>query len=105
MITISLSTRTLGIEFTHNRGHLIEVVDRSKKLVETNGYTECEVVEIVGNHKRALSIGRASCSLHDQFNKEIGRRIALTRALKEAELEREDRKTVWTVYRGRKERP
>ena len=41
-------------------------------------------------------IGTATCHPHDNFSRRVGRRIALTRAIKN--LPREYRKRVWEKY-------
>lgn len=43
-----------------------------------------------------VAFGAAGCSLSDQYVKEIGRRVALTRAL--AKWPREKRAKVWRAY-------
>jgi hypothetical protein len=43
----------------------------------------------------------ALCSVKDNFNKEKGRKIALSRALQESGLGREDRELVWYRYFSR----
>ena len=49
--------------------------------------------------------GEAWCSAEDQFNKETGRKIALTRALKNAGFDKPARSLFWEAYfkkRGRR---
>lgn len=42
-----------------------------------------------------VAIGFAYCSELDQFNRKVGRRISLTRALKNAEYDRKLRSIIW----------
>ena len=49
-----------------------------------------------------IGVGKAWCLAEDQFRKEIGRRIALTRALENSKLDKETRAMVWAAYLGRK---
>lgn len=52
---------------------------------------------------RIISVGRST--LHpidwDKFNKEVGRKIALSEALKSSGLDKEDRGVVWESYLNR----
>lgn len=57
------------------------------------GWTDCYLIV-----KNKVFTGRAYCSIDDQFNKGTGRTLALTRALKNALLPREDRVLIWNSY-------
>lgn len=48
-------------------------------------------------------IGVAECSINDMFVKETGRKLSLARALKETDLSKEERRTIWETYLNRKE--
>jgi hypothetical protein len=43
----------------------------------------------------------AWCSSKDQFNREKGRKVALTRLLRQLDLPKDQRKAVWDEYLGR----
>jgi hypothetical protein len=63
-----------------------------------NAVSRCYLVDEAGND---IGVGAAFCVAEDQFNKEIGRRIALTRALSNSKLEKDARRQVWEAYFGR----
>jgi len=64
-----------------------------------NGFrcTECEIIDT--NSDQVLASGRAFCHPEDQFNKEIGRKKALERALKG--FSKEFREEAWLAYMKR----
>ena len=43
-------------------------------------------------------VGDANCFINDQFNKSVGRKISLTRALQRYPFSKEDRKLIWKEY-------
>jgi hypothetical protein len=45
--------------------------------------------------------GLAACAQGDTFNKDIGRKVALTRAMKDAKLEKYIRTEIWSKYFNR----
>jgi len=45
---------------------------------------------------------RCVCAETDHFCKDTGRKISLTRALKEANMPKEERKVIWELYRNMK---
>ena len=47
-------------------------------------------------------VGEAICSSKDNYNKEVGRKTSLTRALKEAGFSKKSRRDFWNFYIGRK---
>lgn len=51
-----------------------------------------------------IAVGYAICSEKDNYSKEIGRKISLTRALKSCEFPKSDRKYIWDKYFSRKEK-
>lgn len=75
----------MKIEFQHSR----EITETS------NGTTTCTVTWEDGSIYRGKSI----CSKNDQFVKEIGRRVALTDAIRE--LSKEDRADIHSTYNSR----
>lgn len=46
----------------------------------------------------SLSVGEAHCSISDQFERSVGRKLALTRALSASELSRAERREIWLSY-------
>ena len=61
--------------------------------------TYCRISNVMGVQ---LWTGRAYCSSQDQFCKETGRKIALSRALQKATvLDKQDRTTIWRLYHER----
>lgn len=67
-----------------------------------HGYTSCTVKIGEKERPRVLS-GEAFCSVKDTFCKEKGRKISLSRAIKN--LPRWQRREVWWAYFDRKEHP
>lgn len=49
-----------------------------------------------------LAHGISTCVKGDQFNKETGRKLSLARAMKNANLPKEERKVIWELYRNMK---
>ncbi len=47
-------------------------------------------------------VGRAYCSINDQYNKEVGRKVLLTKVLQLARISKEDRTLIWKSYLNRK---
>jgi hypothetical protein len=46
--------------------------------------------------------GVAECAIHDNFCRETGRKLSLARAMKNANLPKEERKVIWEIYRNTK---
>jgi len=57
------------------------------------GDTICKIYNEDGTIQ--LAYGHSSCAPEDQFNKREGRKISLTRAMKQLKLNREDRVVFW----------
>lgn len=65
---------------------------------EQNGYTLCYISGIdEDNEVIDYALGMAHCSINDQFNRAIGRKVALADALKEFD-DVEFRRYVWEKY-------
>lgn len=47
---------------------------------------------------RKVSYGYSMCRISDRYVKAIGRKLALTRALKAADFSREERTIIWKEY-------
>lgn len=63
--------------------------------------TTCIIIDEDGY---ILAVGEAKCSESDQFCRETGRKVSLTRALEDRELfPLEARRAIWTQYLHRKE--
>jgi hypothetical protein len=58
------------------------------------GVTSC----YVNREDNDIYIGKAICSEEDQFNKSVGRKIALSRALLSAGISRPVRRKIWFDY-------
>lgn len=58
--------------------------------------TQCDL-----NINDEAFVGVAACVEGDNFNKEVGRKIALTRALKKAEIPKPVRADIWIAYFSR----
>jgi hypothetical protein len=49
-----------------------------------------------------VGIGNGICSPKDKFDKEIGRKVILARALSKSNFSKENRKQFWSAYLNRK---
>jgi hypothetical protein len=56
-----------------------------------------------GDDERVVGVGYSYCHEQDQFVKEVGRKIALTRALEDMGADQPTRTLFWKAYFGRKE--
>jgi hypothetical protein len=63
--------------------------------------TECVLMYSYDDTRVERFWGRAYCCEQDRFEKETGRKIALTRALKMGEFTRETRRLFWDAYLDR----
>lgn len=59
-----------------------------------NRVVDCEIYE----DGELVALGTAQCSKQDQFVKAVGRKIALTRALKDGMFNKEYRTLIWNKY-------
>lgn len=59
-----------------------------------NGITSC-YIKVNG---QVISSSEAFCSKKDNYDKSKGRKISLARALKNVDIDKNDRKTVWKNY-------
>lgn len=108
MIRVHLPNKTLGIGFIHPSKAI--ATDKNLPFFLTRmRFTHCEIFEIVPNAMmregfdvRLLSEGVTMCSPRDNFVKEAGRKIALTRALGKLKLGKKERTLVWEAYMARK---
>ena len=73
MIRLEISGHKLGINFAH---HKKDLHPRFQRL------TVCTIFNLDGPDKPVtLATGRAACSTLDQFRRDVGRKLALKRAL------------------------
>lgn len=111
--------RTLGIAFKYSFKHeeSKESIRRKRKVEEGSltlmefdeiHYTTCQLYRVNPQDRKDVSIlseGVARCSPLDTFNKEKGRKVALTNAvaaLREAgALTKDESRLLWTAYNGR----
>ena len=104
MIIVQLPDKRIGIRFRHmHTGAIVHGVNKKVRL------THCSIYDITDDpedpHK--LAYGVAKCSDNDQFVKEKGRKVSLTRALLsgDTELSAEGAKAIrtiiWETYRNR----
>jgi len=66
----------------------------------TKKVTTC-IIEAMNDkeERKVLGTGKAFCNKNDNFNKSTGRKLALLRALKDAGINKEDRKKFfWDKY-------
>jgi len=63
-------------------------------------FVNCNIYEKISPEESVLvASGRAICSQKDIFDKEIGRKLSLSRAMKDhIFLSKEDRRNVWENY-------
>ncbi len=100
MITVTLPDRTLAIVFSHF--HVISFPPNSTAGVKVRA-TRCELFELDAVGRiilPRLSKGESKCSPLDNFIKAVGRKIALTRALMNADdpFAKADRTAIWDAY-------
>src|SRR3990167_4374060 len=103
MIQITLSdTRILTVTFAHPTDFYLDEHDKSGEI----RYTYCEIFELDEAGEPILKAeGVAKCAAGDNFQKRVGRKIALTRALKKMDLNKTERSMVWLRYLLRNVKP
>ena len=85
------------IKYTDEHGTKIEVVFRHVYPAKHRPYTTCNI--LMDGDLEALGI--SECSKHDNFNHNTGRKVALTRALRDGfwmAKYKEFRTTIWKKY-------
>jgi hypothetical protein len=97
---------TYRIVFEHKQAKELELAKEQRKVpVWVKAVTSCYLVDEAGVQTHR---GFAICFLTDNFNKEIGRKLALTRCLDQTfpgSLFKPLRTAVWKAYFGRKPKP
>lgn len=105
----------LGRKYQIGFSHDAPIRDEKGNQVKCTRCTECYITELIElDDRRARQIvsqGLAMCNKQDQFNRDRGRKLALTRALAkifphiegtEGDMFREVRRMFWHVYLNRK---
>jgi hypothetical protein len=121
MIRVPLGDRTLAITWTHPMTHRVATWTKAEVLAMTadertadlqrrrRWKTICTIHVLTEGKvaKGAVPIAEASCSTNhrDTFDKEVGRKLSLKRALIFTNLSKTDRATVWRCYHERPRRP
>lgn len=106
MFTINLNS-PVRVSFQHTapiKPHTIKkALTNNRELTYftpgCNGGTTCFIrlgLEFVESTK--LFYGESICIPTDNLNKPLGRKLALTRALEQTELEAKDRQAIWNKY-------
>ncbi len=86
--------KNLAIDFRHSR------FDHNHDLgFNQPRTTTCEIVHYTDGSKSVVASGKSFCHPLDNFNKEFGRKTALSRAI--ANLPRADRMRIWSAYNNR----
>lgn len=88
MVTVELEGQPVKVWFQHHNS-MPSVYYRQVKVI-----TECRL--ILPDGSEFADSGFAACSMGDNFNRNLGRKLALTRAVKD--LPKEQRRTIWNAY-------
>jgi len=89
MFQLKINEADINYTFQHTRGTNFEV--KSGKTI-----TDVTICVLAVNDSKYE--GMAACLRGDAFNKRIGRKVALQRALRQAKLSRPVRTAVWADY-------
>ena len=81
------------------------VFDHPVELYKVSRVTHCRLVndnkdDTHKDFNKTFGEGLAYCSINDNFERAIGRKIALTRALKDAGFDKDTRTAIWKEYLG-----
>lgn len=89
-MTIDIEGKSYHLQFVYG----IEPVDKQ----HSGGKVDCRTIQaiFVDSGDVIIWTGKATCSPTDRFERAIGRKIALQRAI--AELPRETRRSIWIQY-------
>lgn len=97
-----LKVRGYDIYFKHKPdewGYTTNTINGREVKTPYKGVTYCYVVEISGKEDTPatpISVGAAFCGAGDRFEKAVGRKISLGRAI--ANLGADFRKEIWELY-------
>ncbi len=72
------------------------IISKRADITVNNGTTTCTLA--LGKRETVVSTGVATTSIKDQFNRKVGRKLALTRALAQTSYSKELRQVVWDTY-------
>lgn len=70
-----------------------------RKIIVRHNRTFCELFDEKGN---LIQSGYSLCATGDCFCKETGRKLSLARAMKNANIPKEERRVIWEIYRNTK---
>jgi hypothetical protein len=65
--------------------------------------TYCDIYNNEPHIPKLIATGSAGCHFRDHFCKEKGRKLSLARAMKNANLPKEERTVIWELYRNMKQ--
>ena len=88
MLKVQTDNGEIRVDFIHLRFR----ADEDSESNRHHAITYC----LVQNGDGSLRNGMALCSVYDKFNRAIGRKLAMTRALKN--LDKPTRTAVWDKY-------
>ena len=103
----------LKIRWAHIADVDKELTEKSKEKMEfelkqvsdrkrVQGATRCTIMDMETEKGPAvIAITQAWCSVKDQYSKETGRKVSLTRALHHLKLDKKQRTDVWHAYFNR----
>lgn len=77
------------------RAYFKHTVDKD---TPTKGETSCKIVKKEGKLLKLLGSGHSATHVTDTFIKTRGRKVALKKALKDANLNKEERSLIWANY-------
>lgn len=92
MFKLTAGSYDIAYTFRHTRGANFEI--KPNKVV-----TDVTSCLLTVNNEQFDAV--AACVNGDNFNKAVGRKLALSRALNEAQLPRDIRRQVWETYFNR----
>ncbi len=91
MFTLQIGPKKVAFTFSHE--HFPQPTPLSGRSALVKAQTLCALtVDDVTVYEWAY------CSIHDTFDKEVGRKAALTKALRRSSLSRQERGRVWARY-------
>lgn len=89
----NIGKKTMIIKWRHNNPN--QVTNNLNQVSCNNGFTECFIKDTDG---KVYANTTAICSGEDNFNKNVGRKISLARALNEINISKTERQQVWHDY-------
>ncbi len=97
MLNVNLNNRKLKITFKHTGEQVGVNPDNNKPIMNYTGST-CSIEE----DGEVIATGKANKSDKDFFNRNKGRRVGLSRALKNLKenerINKEEKEAIWTAY-------